>query len=77
MITDSQKGKRKNADEKMKTENREKKEEKLDISISDHKIRLLNFLRFIAFTILRAFKNFIIRPETLVLCRNIEKFANL
>ena len=78
MITDSQKGKWKNADEKMKTEEIEKKkEEKLGISISNHKIRLLKFLRFIAFTILRAFKNFIIRPENLVLCHNIEKVANL
>ena len=58
-------------------ENREKKEEKLDISVSNHEIRFLNFLRFIAFTILGTFKNFVIRPEALVLCHNIKKFANL
>ena len=46
----------------MKTRNREKKEEKLDISVSCHKIGFLNFLRFIAFTILVSFKNFVIRP---------------
>ena len=33
-------------------ENREKNEEKLDTSISNHEIGLLNFHRFIAFTIL-------------------------
>ena len=43
----------------MKTEEIEKKkEEKLDISISNHEIGFLNFLRFIAFTILVTF----IRP---------------
>ena len=42
--------------------NREKKEEKLYISISNHEIGFLNFLRFIAFTILVTFKNFVIRP---------------
>ena len=42
--------------------NREKKEEKLDISISNHEIGPLNFVRFIAFTILVTFKSFIIRP---------------
>ena len=46
----------------MKTGNREKKEEKLDISVSYHKIGFLKFLRFIAFTILVSFKNFVIRP---------------
>ena len=35
--------------------NREKVEEKLDISISNHEIGFLNFLRFIAFTILVTF----------------------
>ena len=40
---------------------REKKEEKLDTSISNHEIRFLNFLRFIAFIILVTFKSFIIR----------------
>ena len=42
--------------------NREKKEEKLDISISNHEIGSLNFARFIGFTILVTFKSFIIRP---------------
>ena len=36
--------------------NREKKEEKLYISISNHEIGFLNFLRFIAFTILVTLK---------------------
>ena len=57
MITESQ-----SANEKIKTGNREKKEEKFDISVSNHKIGLLNFLRFIAFTILVTFKSFVIRP---------------
>ena len=57
MITDSQ-----SANEKIKTGNREKKEEKLDISVLNHKIEFLNFLRFIAFTILVTFKSFVIRP---------------
>ena len=39
-----------------------KKEDKLDISISNHEIRFLNFLRFIAFTILVTSKSFVIRP---------------
>ena len=49
MITDNQ-----NCELKiMKTEEIQKsKEEKLDISISNHEIRFLNFLRFIAFIIL-------------------------
>ena len=42
--------------------NREKKEEKLDTSISNNEIGFLNFHRFIAFTILVTFKNFVIRP---------------
>ena len=42
--------------------NSEEKEEKLDISISTHEIGFLNFLRFIAFTILVIFKSFVIRP---------------
>ena len=42
--------------------NGEKKEEKLDISISNYEIVFLNFLRFIAFTILVIFKSFVIRP---------------
>ena len=33
--------------------NREKKEEKFDTLISNHKIGFLNFLRFIVFTILK------------------------
>ena len=47
MITDSQKCKWKFE----YRENREKKKEKLDISISNYKIRFLNFPRFIVFTI--------------------------
>ena len=42
--------------------NREKKEEKLDISISNHGTGFFNFLKLIAFTILVAFKNFVVRP---------------
>ena len=57
--------------------NREKKEEKLDTSISNHEIGFLNFLRIIAFIILVTFKSFVIRPEALVLCHNIKKFTNL
>ena len=72
MITDSQKCKWKN---ELK-ENRGKKEEKLDISISNHENRFLNFLRVIAFTILGTFKNFVIRTEELVLCQNIKKSLN-
>ena len=34
-----------------------KRKKKLDISISNHEIGLLNFLRFIAFTIFLTFKN--------------------
>ena len=73
MITESRKCKWKNEHR----ENWEKKEEKLNISISNRKIRFLNFLRFIAFAILETFKSVVIRPEALVLCRNIKKFANL
>ena len=43
-------------------ENREKKEDKFHNSIPDHKIGFLRFLRFIEFTILLAFKSFVIRP---------------
>ena len=35
--------------------NREKKEEKLDISISNHETGFLNFVRFNAFTIVVTF----------------------
>ena len=42
--------------------NREKKEEKLDTSISNHEIGFLNFHRFMAYTILVTFKTFVIRP---------------
>ena len=42
--------------------NRGKKEEKLDTSISNHEIGFLNFLRFLAFTVLVTFKCFVIRP---------------
>ena len=58
MITDSQKCKWKNEDRG----NREKKEENLDISISNHEIGFLNFLRYIVSTTLVTFKNFAIRP---------------
>ena len=57
MITDSQK---KNENRR----NREKKEERLDISISNHEI-------------LVTFKYFIIRPEVLILCHKIKRFSNL
>ena len=40
---------------------RQKKEEKLDASVSNHEIGLLRFLRFIAFTTLVTFKGFAIR----------------
>ena len=39
------------------TKNREKKEEKLDISISNHEIGFLSFLTFIAFIIHVTFVN--------------------
>ena len=42
--------------------NREKKEEKLDSSISNHEIGYLHFHRFTAFTILATFKSFVTRP---------------
>ena len=61
----------------MNTDEIEKKEEKLDISIPNREIRFLNFFRFIAFTILGTFKNFVIKPEALVLCHNMKKFADL
>ena len=51
---------------------RKKKEEKLDILISLHQIGFWNFLRFIAFTNLVAFKILL-----LILCHNKEKFTNL
>ena len=45
----------------MKTEKIEKKkEEKLYTSISNHEIGFLNFLRFIAFTILVTFKSLLL-----------------
>ena len=53
MITDSQKCKWKNEDRG----NRVKKEEKIE-----YEIGFLSFVRFIAFTILVTFKNFVIRP---------------
>ena len=66
------------ANEKMNIDEIEKKrEQKLDISISNHEIWFLNFLRFTAFTILGTFKNFVIKPEALVLCHNMKKFADL
>ena len=42
--------------------NREKKEEKLDISISNQEVVFLNFLKFIALTIRVTFKSFVTRP---------------
>ena len=57
--------------------NREKKEEKLDTTISNHETAFLNFLRFITFTILVTFKSFVTRPVALDLCLNIKKFTNL
>ena len=41
---------------------REKKEEKLDTSISNHETRFLSFFRFTAFKILVTFVRFVIRP---------------
>ena len=41
---------------------KEKQEEKLNISISNHETGFLNFLTFIAFAILVSFKSFVIRP---------------
>ena len=41
---------------------REKKEEKLDTSISNHETGFLSFLRFRAFTILVTSKSFVFRP---------------
>ena len=46
----------------MMKEIKKKKEEKLDISISNRKIELLNFLRFVSFTVLVTFKNSVIIP---------------
>ena len=45
-----------------KGEIEKKKGEKLDISISNHKTELVNFLRYTAFTILATFKRFVARP---------------
>ena len=45
----------------MKTEGKKKNVEKLDISISNQRNGFLNIYRFIAFTILVTFKNFVIR----------------
>ena len=62
MVTDSQKSKvqMKNNEGRGNTE---KKEEKLDISVSNHETGFLNFLKiYIAFTILVSFKSFLIRP---------------
>ena len=57
-------------------ENREKKEEKLGTSISNHEISFLNFLRFIAFAILVTFKSLVIRLKALVLCQKIKNSPN-
>ena len=42
--------------------NKERKEKKIDISISNHEIGFLNFLGFIAFKILVTFRSLLIRP---------------
>ena len=42
--------------------NKERKEEKIDISISNDEIGFLNFLGFIAFKILVTFRSLLIRP---------------
>ena len=42
--------------------NTEKKEDKLNTSISNLEIGFLNFVRFTAFTILETFTSFAIRP---------------
>ena len=69
----------KKANEKMNTDEIEKKKRNRDLrlSISNREIRFLNFIKFIAFTILGTFKNFVIKPEALVLCHNMKKFADL
>ena len=41
---------------------REKKEGNLDISVSNHEMGSLSFLRFTTFTIFLTFKSFVIRP---------------
>ena len=41
---------------------RKRKKEKLHISISNHKIGFLKFLKVLSFSILMTFKNFVIRP---------------
>ena len=61
MITDTQKSKVKMKNKESR-ENGEKKEKKIDISISNHVNGFLNFLGFIAFTILVTFESHIIRP---------------
>ena len=43
----------------MKTEETEKKGEKVDVSISNHETGFLSFLRFIAFTTFVTVKNFV------------------
>ena len=43
--------------------NREKNEEKFDISISNHEIRFFKYSQiYSAFTIFVTFKNFVVRP---------------
>ena len=61
MITDSQKSKVQMKDNQYNG-NKERKEKKIDISISNHEIGFLNFLGFIAFKILVTFRSLLIRP---------------
>ena len=61
MITDSQKSKVQMINNEDRG-NSEKKEEKLDSSISNHETGFLNFPTFIAFTILVTFKSLDTRP---------------
>ena len=71
---DSQKGKWKNE----RRWNREKKKG-IETWYFNFKPRnqILKFFQIIGFTILGTFKNFVIKPEALVLCHNIKKFADL
>ena len=52
--------------------NREKKEEKLGTSISNHEISFLK----LAFAILVTFKSLVIRLKALVLCQKIKNSPN-
>ena len=74
MITDSQKSKVQMKDNQY-SGNKERKEKKIDISISNHEIGFLNFLGFIAFKILVTFRSLLIRTYALALCHIIKKFV--